>query len=209
PSRAQHGRMGAADFFSDGRDRQRQQRRRSRSPDGGDDDVRRRDDVRRERRKQHERDQRLSRAGGRAGRTGEGRDISEKIALGIARPTAARESMFDSRLFNQPSASNAALQNDEAYSLYDRPLFGAGASSSSNYRPRGAADDDAQAAEVDRMMGSDRFGSSLAGLGSGGGGQPAARPPPPRSGPVAFEKGDVFGIDAFADSARRAKDGKH
>ncbi|KAJ2710609.1 mRNA splicing protein [Coemansia spiralis] len=209
PSRVQRGRAGAADFFDDRhRDRDSQQqrsRRRSQSPAGGDDEVRRRDEVRQERRKQHERDLRASRAGGRGQRAGESRDISERIALGIAQPTATRESIFDSRLFNQPSASNAALQNDEAYNLYDKPLFGAAASSSSNYRPRVA--EDAQAAEVDRMMGSDRFGSHLAGLGAGSGrGTTAAQPA--RTGPVAFEKGDVFGIDAFADSARQAKDGK-
>ncbi|KAJ1727033.1 mRNA splicing protein, partial [Coemansia biformis] len=180
-----HGRMAAADFFSDERDGR--SRRRSQSPEG--DDVRRRDEQRRERRKQHERDLRHSRMGSRPQRTAESRDISEKIALGIARPTATRESMFDSRLFNQPSASNAALQNDEAYNLYDKPLFGAAASSSSNYRPRGIADEEAQADEVGRMMDSDRFGSQLRGPGTadkkdGGGKQP-------RTGPVEFEKGDV------------------
>ncbi|KAJ2817308.1 hypothetical protein GGI24_005439, partial [Coemansia furcata] len=49
-----------------------------------------------------------------------------------------------------------------------------------------------------RLMHSDRFGAEL-------------RAPPsskkkeagPRSGPVEFEKGDVFGIDAFVGGARR------
>ncbi|KAJ2426709.1 hypothetical protein GGF47_002066, partial [Coemansia sp. RSA 2524] len=59
-----------------------------------------------------------------------------------------------------------------------------------------------RASEVDRMMGSDRFSGQLQGLGA------AKKSVQPRSGPVEFEKGDVFGIDAFANSARQAKDGK-
>ncbi|KAJ2783030.1 mRNA splicing protein [Coemansia javaensis] len=211
PPARRPGRMGAADFFEDRERRRSRSRSRSRSPasdaDGG---AARRDEVRRERRRQHERELRQSRgAHGRPQRTAESRDISEKIALGIARPTAAREGLFDSRLFNQPSASNAALQNDEAYNLYDKPLFGAAASSSSNYRPRanggGDDDDDGRAAEVGRMMDSGRFGSALRGQQQQHQQQQqqSARP----SGPVAFERGDVFGIDAFADSARQAKDG--
>ncbi|KAJ1836743.1 mRNA splicing protein [Coemansia sp. RSA 2711] len=185
-SRKRAGRMGAADFF----DERSSKRRSSRSPDAG---LRQRDEQRRERRKQHEREQRQSRTGRKLR---EDRDISEKIALGIAKPTQSGE-MFDSRLFNQPSASNAALHNDEAYNLYDKPLFNA--SRPSTYRPHAAIDEENRASEVDRMMSSDRFGSQLQGMGS-------KKSEQPRSGPVEFEKGDVFGIDAFANTARQAKD---
>ncbi|KAJ2296936.1 SNW domain-containing protein 1, partial [Coemansia sp. RSA 2706] len=84
-----------------------------------------------------------------------------------------------------------------AYNLYDKPLFNA--SRPSTYRPHAAIDEENRASEVDRMMSSDRFGSQLQGMGS-------KKSEQPRSGPVEFEKGDVFGIDAFANTARQAKD---
>ncbi|KAJ2453347.1 mRNA splicing protein [Coemansia sp. RSA 2336] len=200
-------RMGASDFFDS--TSKRPSRRRSRSPeDTGSERMRERDEIRRERRKQHERELRLSRMGTDAKakylRKAENRDISEKIALGIAKPTGASESLYDSRLFNQASASNAALQNDEAYNLYDKPLFNAG-SSSSNYRPRAVIDEEARMGAVDRMMDSDRFGGQLHGLGSSASAEDAKQGQNSRSGPVEFEKGDVFGIDAFANSARQSK----
>jgi len=37
------------------------------------------------------------------------RDISEKIALGQAQPTMAKESMYDQRLFNQTSGLDSVL----------------------------------------------------------------------------------------------------
>ncbi|KAJ1872957.1 mRNA splicing protein [Coemansia sp. RSA 990] len=204
-------RMGAADFFDDSTYK-RSSRRRSRSPeDTSSERMRERDEIRRERRKQHERELRLSRMGTDAKakylRKAENRDISEKIALGIAKPTGASESLYDSRLFNQASASNAALQNDEAYNLYDKPLFNAG-STSSNYRPRAVIDEEARMGAVDRMMDSDRFGGQLHGLGSSASANDTKQSQNPRSGPVEFEKGDVFGIDAFANTARQSKDKK-
>ncbi|KAJ2751024.1 mRNA splicing protein [Coemansia pectinata] len=197
PVRRDPNRRAAADFFTETDSK----RGRSESPpppprDGGE---RERDEVRRERRKQHERELRASRMGaeGKAKylRTGESRDISEKIALGLAKPTAARESLYDSRLFNQPSASNAALQNEEAYNLYDKPLF-AQRAQGGNYRPK--AEEGGSVQEVERLMGSDRFGAELRAPQSQK--KDAAGP---RSGPVEFEKGDVFGIDAFVGGARR------
>jgi len=37
------------------------------------------------------------------------RDISERIALGQAKPTASKESMFDARLFNQTSGMSSGF----------------------------------------------------------------------------------------------------
>ncbi|KAJ2064097.1 mRNA splicing protein [Coemansia sp. S146] len=193
PVRRDPNRRAAADFFTETDSK----RGRSESPprDGGE---RERDEVRRERRKQHERELRASRMGaeGKAKylRTGESRDISEKIALGLAKPTAARESLYDSRLFNQPSASNAALQNEEGYNLYDKPLF-AQRAQGGNYRPK--AEEGGSVQEVERLMGSDRFGAELRAP------QSQKKDAGPRAGPVEFEKGDVFGIDAFVGGARR------
>ncbi|KAJ2492177.1 mRNA splicing protein [Coemansia sp. RSA 2050] len=199
-------RRAAADFFSEA-DGKRGRSRSPGSPPPRDSGEREREEVRRERRKQHERELRASRMGaeGKAKylRTGESRDISEKIALGLAKPTAARESLYDSRLFNQPSASNAALQNDEAYNLYDKPLF-AQRGQGGNYRPK--AEDGGGMQEVERLMQSDRFGAELLhapSLSSSSSSQKKAAAAAPRSGPVEFEKGDVFGIDAFVGGARR------
>ncbi|KAJ2844048.1 mRNA splicing protein, partial [Coemansia erecta] len=154
----------AADYFTGntkGRSRSPSpSRKHSRRDETGE---RERDELRRERKKQHERNLRISRMGSDAKakylRKTETRDISEKIALGIAKPTGPKEGMFDSRLFNQPSASNSALQNDEAYNLYDKPLFNT-AGRSSNYRPRGIADEE-NGHEIERLMESDRFGNAL------------------------------------------------
>ncbi|KAI8324224.1 hypothetical protein GQ54DRAFT_74655 [Martensiomyces pterosporus] len=210
-------RRAAADFFDeeDGSARRRsssRSRSRSRSPgpdDTGSRRARERDELRRERRKQHERDLRLSRMGSDAKakylRKAESRDISEKIALGIAKPAPSRESMFDARLFNQPSASNAALQNDEAYNLYDKPLFNPAARSSGNYRPRGVDEDEGRAGEVERMMENDRFGNGMRGFKGAGGPSAGSKP---RDAPVEFEKGDVFGIDAFVGESRHSSKDK-
>ncbi|KAJ1663520.1 mRNA splicing protein [Coemansia sp. RSA 1813] len=198
----------AADYFTDnGRESRRSGRSRSPSPSrrhGKPDETgeRERDELRRERKKQHERDLRLSRMGSDAKakylRKTETRDISEKIALGIAKPTGPKEGLFDSRLFNQPSASNTSLQNDEAYNLYDKPLFNT-AGRSSNYRPRGNADEE-NGQDIERLMESDRFGNAL---GGSKGAQPSGGQKQQRSGPVEFEKGDVFGIGEFVDSTKK------
>ncbi|KAJ1823093.1 mRNA splicing protein [Coemansia sp. RSA 2599] len=208
--RADRGRKTARDFFDSPSDNKNNNDNSDNSDNDDDSDaVRQRDALRRERRKQHERELRVGRNGGddRQQRRAEARDISEKIALGIAKPTAARETMFDSRLFNQPSASNAQMQNEEAYNLYDKPLF-ATAGRSANYRPRAAADDDddgAAAGDVARMMDSDRFGatSNLHGLAPS---SSKKRKTEQRAAPVEFEKGDVFGIDDFVGSTRSAAD---
>jgi SNW domain-containing protein 1 len=41
------------------------------------------------------------------------RDISEKIALGLAKPTLSKESMFDARLFNQSEGLDSGFKDDE------------------------------------------------------------------------------------------------
>lgn len=50
------------------------------------------------------------------------RDISEKVALGLAKPTMSKESMTDSRLFNQEALPSSFAEED-SYNLYDKPLF--------------------------------------------------------------------------------------
>ena len=48
------------------------------------------------------------------------RDISEKVALGLAKPTQNAETMYDSRLFNQTSGFDSGFNEDQHY---DKPLF--------------------------------------------------------------------------------------
>jgi SNW domain-containing protein 1 len=72
-----------------------------------------------------ERDRRLEVARNKkskSARDGE-RDISEKIALGQAQPTATQETMYDQRLFNQTSGLDTGFGDEDEYGVYDKPLF--------------------------------------------------------------------------------------
>lgn len=84
-----------------------------------------RDNIRAQRRREIVREDRMERAGvkkSKAERDGD-RDISEKIALGMAQPTSKGEAMFDQRLFNQTAGLGTGFGHDEDYNLYDKPLF--------------------------------------------------------------------------------------
>lgn len=138
------------------------------------DKVREREEIRRERQRERERDLRMSRMGTEAKakmlarlrcfvltfRT-HGRDITEKIALGLAKPTMTRESMFDQRLFNQSEGLSTGFKDDDAYDLYDKPLF-AQHLSNSIYRPKGKAESAQYGAgneeDVEQMLSNKRFG---------------------------------------------------
>lgn len=86
------------------------------------------------------------------------RDISEKIALGLAKPTQSSETMYDSRLFNQTSGFDSGINEDNPY---DKPLFAAQNVINSIYRPRAQAEEDydeeAGGAEMDKIGRSNRF----------------------------------------------------
>lgn len=75
--------------------------------------------------------------------------------------------MLDSRLFNQEAlAGNFA--DDDAYNLYDKPLFSGSSAAAAIYRPRGANIDDegnevAVEEGISRSMQNDRFGLGVAG----------------------------------------------
>lgn len=76
-------------------------------------------------RKENERNRRMQVAG--KNRTEEERDnerdISEKIALGQAQPTATRDALYDQRLFNQTSGLQQGFGDEDDYNLYEKPLF--------------------------------------------------------------------------------------
>ena len=88
------------------------------------------------------------------------RDISEKVALGLAKPSASSASMLDSRLFNQTSGFDTGFNEDQAY---DKPLFAAQDAISSIYRPRAGGEDDvdedgaAGEGEMERIRRAGRF----------------------------------------------------
>lgn len=109
-----------------------------------------REQLRVERRKEREREARLLDSG--RGSRGDkqdrdaGRDISEKIALGVLKGGGSAqltgEGMFDSRLFNQSSGMDAGFGGDDEYNTYSKPLFARAEVANSIYRPKGGGNSD-------------------------------------------------------------------
>ena len=134
----------------------------SRSESEDDDATQEREQMRHERRQQNEKQLRQSRMGPERRiqmiAREQNRDISEKVALGLAKPTQASESMWDSRLFNQTSGFDSGFNEDQAY---DKPLFAAQDAISSIYRPKTNMNDDGEEAasgvEYDHIQRSNRF----------------------------------------------------
>ncbi|KAL8781051.1 MAG: hypothetical protein Q9194_000557 [Teloschistes cf. exilis] len=166
--------------------------------------AREREQMRRERRQENEKKFRQSRMGTERRMQmiarEQNRDISEKVALGLAKPTQSSESMWDSRLFNQTSGFNTGFNEDQPY---DKPLFAAQDAISSIYRPRPNVDDDddneeAGGAELSKIEKANRFEV----LGKAKGGFKGAEDAEARDGPVQFEKdNDPFQIDALIKDA--------
>lgn len=121
--------------------------------------------------------------------------------------------MIDSRLFNRESLSGS-FASDDAYNLYDRPLFHGSAAASAIYKPVSGA---GQAAGeetygggteegVRRNLENDRFSLGVSHTFEGTSGPGASQEP--RDGPVQFEKDtetsiDPFGLDSFLDAAKK------
>ncbi|GAA5977382.1 hypothetical protein JCM10908_004959 [Rhodotorula pacifica] len=172
-----------------------------------------RDEMRRERRKEREREMRMSHMGteqrAKVLAKATGRDISEKIALGLAKPTMSKDSMLDARLFNREQYS-ASFGDEDSYNLYDKPLFSGSSAAAAIYKPRGRNVDDegyeVDQGEVEKAMRNDRFGLGVAGSGRGFEGADTSEI---RDGPVAFERdtADPFGVDAFLESAKQGGGG--
>jgi SNW domain-containing protein 1 len=105
-----------------------------------------------------------------------GRDISEKIALGLAKPTTSGEAMYDSRLFNQSSGFAAGFNEDQ---MYDKPLFQAQDALATLYKPGANAQDEGEdeGETYEKITKTKRF----EGFSGGAGGEE-------REGPVQFER---------------------
>ncbi|KAI0690591.1 SKIP/SNW domain-containing protein [Cytidiella melzeri] len=171
-----------------------------------------RDKMREDKRREREREMRMSNMGteqrAKMLARQQNRDISEKIALGLAKPSNSKESMLDSRLFNQESLSGS-FADEDSYNLYDRPLFHGSSAAAAIYKARGnitEGNDESFGGGTEEGIGkaldNDRFGLGQARVGFEG-----AQDQEVREGPVQFEKdtGDVFGLDKFLDEAKSGK----
>jgi SNW domain-containing protein 1 len=191
---------------SSSRSRSAHSDRRSGSDSEDDAKARDRRRIREENRKEDERKQRQNRMGAerrlQVVAREQDRDISEKIALGIAKPTKQSESMYDSRLFNQTSGFAAGFNEDQPY---DKPLFADRDALGSIYRSKVGQDefdDDAGAGELDSITKQKRFEV----LGQAQRGFKGASEAEERDGPVRFEKSsttDPFNVDKFLNEVAK------
>lgn len=160
----------------------------------------RRDEIREERRRERERERRLEAKNAHGYKRSKltrdkDRDISEKIALGMAKVTGG-EAMYDQRLFNQDTGLESGMGADDAYNLYDKALF---ADRSEIFRGKGKSRE-GEDADIDTSKFKPTKGFSGAEYGGGD----------KDTGPVQFEadraEADPFGLDAFLDDVRKGKD---
>lgn len=189
------------------------------SDEEDDEGAKERDRIREERRRERQRELRMSNMGIEQ-RTKQllreqNRDISEKVALGLAKPTASKESMTDSRLFNQGESLAAGYGDEDSYNLYDKPLFSGSSAAAAIYRrpaARGGANDIYSGADdtaLEEELGkNDRFGlgqSKFRGVQGDADRDSGSGSAPVRSGPVQFEKdtSDPFAINQFLEDAKR------
>lgn len=180
----------------------------SRSPSrDGERDRREREEVRAERRREAQREMRQKNMGHerrvQVMAREQNRDISEKVALGMAKPTQSKETMYDSRLFNQSSGFAAGFNEDQAY---DKPLFAERDALNSIYRPSVGEDDEEDGGEtMEKIQSTKRFESLGRAPKEGFKGTDTTEA---RSGPVQFERDrgdDPFGVDAIiAEAAKGA-----
>ena len=183
-------------------------RSRSRSRDQGrseEHDRRERERVRAERRREAQREMRQKNMGHERRvqmmAREQNRDISEKVALGLAKPTQNKEAMYDSRLFNQSSGFAAGFNEDQPY---DKPLFAERDALNSIYRPQVGDDDEEDGGEtLEKIQGTKRF----EGLGKAPKeGFKGTETTEQRSGPVQFERDrgdDPFGVDAMINEVAK------
>ncbi|KAK4501988.1 hypothetical protein PRZ48_007799 [Zasmidium cellare] len=183
-------------------------RSRSRSPPGRDDgekDRRQREQQRADARRDARREMRQKNMGHERRlqmmAREQNRDVSEKVALGLAKPTQNKEAMYDSRLFNQSSGFAAGFNEDQPY---DKPLFAERDALNSIYRPQVGDDDDEDGGEtMEKIQGTKRFETLGRAPKEGFKGTETAEQ---RSGPVQFERDrgdDPFGVEAMIDAATK------
>ncbi|KAG6436577.1 hypothetical protein SASPL_101478 [Salvia splendens] len=133
------------------------------------------------------------------------RDISEKVALGMAN-TRARggEVMYDQKLFNQEKGMDSGFATDDAYNIYDKGLFTAQSALTTLYRPKKDGDDEMYGGadeQLDKIK-TERFKVDRAFTGT-------SERSDPRDRPVEFGKEqpeeDPFGLDQFLTEVKTGK----
>ncbi|XP_070026493.1 SNW/SKI-interacting protein A-like [Nicotiana sylvestris] len=119
------------------------------------------------------------------------RDISEKVALGMASTSRGEVMMYDQRLFNQEKGMNSGFAStDDAYNIYDKHLFTA---QSTPYRRKKDVDSDVyggadEQQQLEKIIKTDRFKPDKAFAGT-------SERTAPRDRPLEFEDADPFGLD--------------
>ncbi|KAG6772127.1 hypothetical protein POTOM_023523 [Populus tomentosa] len=173
----------------------------------------RREKIREERRRERERERRLEAKDAAMGKKSKitrdrDRDISEKVALGMASTGAGKggEVAYDQRLFNQEKGMDSGFAADDQYNVYDKGLFTAQPTLSTLYQPKKNADADMYGGadeQIDKIMKTERFkpDKEFAGTSQRTG---------PRDRPVEFEKdeeeeADPFGLDQFLTEVKKGK----
>ena len=201
-SRSADSRSSHSPYSSRSRSRSRDQSRRESSPDR---DRRARETQRAERRREAQRELRQKNMGHERRMQmmarEQNRDISEKVALGLAKPTQNKEAMYDARLFNQSSGFAAGFNEDQAY---DKPLFAERDALNSIYRPQVGDEDEEDGGEtLENIQKEKRFETLGRAPKEGFKGTEATEA---RSGPVMFERDrgeDPFGVEAMILEAKR------
>jgi SNW domain-containing protein 1 len=161
----------------------------------------RREKIREESRKERERERRLEAKDASMGKRSKitrdrDRDISEKVALGLASTKQGTEVMYDERLFNEDKGmSSGFATDDDQYNVYDKGLFTAQPTLSTLYRPKKDLDNEAYGGadeQLEKIMKTDRFKPDKGFAG-------ASKRAGPRDRPVEFEseEADPFGLDQF------------
>lgn len=171
-----------------------------------------RDKIREERRRERERERRLEAKDAAMGKKSKltrdrDRDVSEKVALGMANIGAGRggEVMYDQRLFNQDKGMDSGFATEDQYNIYDKGLFTTQPTLSTLYRPKQDGDEDMYGADeqLEKVLKTDRFKPDKAF--SGASERPSGSK---RDRPVEFDKleeNDPFGLDQFLTEVKKGK----
>ncbi|OIS98925.1 PREDICTED: SNW/SKI-interacting protein-like [Nicotiana attenuata] len=121
------------------------------------------------------------------------RDISEKVALGMACTSRGDVMMYDQRLFNQEKGMDSGFAStDDAYNIYDKGLFTAQPTLSTLYRPKKDVDSDiyggADEQQLKKISNTDRLKPDKTFVGT-------CERVDARDRHAEFEDADPFGLD--------------
>ncbi|KAJ7384689.1 SNW domain-containing protein 1 [Desmophyllum pertusum] len=129
------------------------------------------------------------------------RDISEKIALGLASAPPSQEAMFDQRLFNQSKGLDSGYGgDDDVYNVYDKAWRKEGSTANAIYRPTKNVDRDVYGDDLEKLVQTNRFQPDKEFAGTDRGQR--------RDGPVQFEKEKrtLLVWTSFLQRLKRARD---